>query len=206
MMPRDTERPRTESDPSTEEEVDDSLSVLIKKKTLYHGSGVSGIEELSEAEEDTVGRGIYFTSEHEDAIGYARRRSRTRKDAEPVVYETSIENMRLLDLRKDENVRRVLDGFKEILQDKLKKSELSWNQEEILKRAIKAIEAGKVKAGNLKEVTFSLGRTFSDHVKSLGYEGLVTLEGGEGEDIGDHDTYLIFDSEKIKINQEHKIL
>jgi len=33
-----------------------------------------------------------------------------------------------------------------------------------------------------------------------------SYEGGEGDDIKNHDTYLIFDPEKAKINQEYKIL
>lgn len=189
-----------------EEEIDEGLGILLKKKTIYHGSGTSGIEQFNKAEEDTVGSGIYFTSEAKDAIGYARRRSRGREDASPVIYESSVENMKLLDLRKDENVKKALEGFKQILRDKLEEPDLKWSYEAVLQRAVEAISAGKVGAGNLREVTFSTGQMFSDYVKSLGYEGLVTLEGGEGEDIENHDTYLIFDPEKAKINQEHKIL
>lgn len=189
-----------------EEEVDDGLGIFLKKKTIYHGSGTSGIEQFNKAEEDTVGSGIYFTSEGKDAIGYARRRSRGRAEASPVIYESSIENMKLIDVRKDENVKKVLGGFKEILKNKLKEPDLKWHYQKVLQRAVDAINAGKVGAGNLREVTFSTGQMFSDYVKSLGYEGLVTLEGGEGEDIRNHDTYLIFDPEKVRINQEHKIL
>ncbi len=189
-----------------EEEADDGLGILVKQKTLYHGSGTGGIEQFDKAEEDTVGSGIYFTSEAKDAIGYARRRARRKENASPVIYESLVEDMKLLDLRKNKNVKKILAGFKRVLQDKLKEPDLTWNYEAVLKRAIKSIDAGEVGAGNLREATFSTGQTFSDYVKSLGYEGLVTLEGGEGEDIEDHDTYLIFDSEKIKINQEHKIL
>lgn len=189
-----------------EEEIDDGLGIFVKNKTLYHGSGASGIESFNKAEEDTVGSGIYFTSEAKDAIGYARRRSRREKEASPVIYESSVENMKLLDLRKNENVKKVLDGFKQILIEKLKEPDLRWNYQEVLQRAVEAITSGKVGSGNLREVTFSTGRMFSDYCKSLGYEGLITFEGGEGDDVGSHDTYLIFDPEKAKISQEHKIL
>jgi hypothetical protein len=189
-----------------EEEIDDGIGVLVKKKTLYHGSGTSGTRTFNKAEEDTVGSGIYFTSEAKDAIGYARRRSHGKEGASPTIYESSIENMKLLDLRKTENVKKVLEGFKEVLRDKTKEPDLKWNYKAVLRRAVEAINAGKVGAGNLREVTFGTGWMFSDYVKSLGYEGLVTLESGEGEDVGNHDTYLIFDPEKAKINQEHKIL
>src|SRR3990167_7511519 len=98
-----------------EEEIDNGFGVLVEKKTLYHGSGISGIKEqgkFTKAEEDTVGSGIYFTSEAKDAIGYARlraKRERGRMDeqkngkAEPTIYESSVENMKLCDLRKEEN-------------------------------------------------------------------------------------------------------
>lgn len=188
------------------EEINDGLGILVKKKTLYHGSGISGVESFNKAEEDTVGSGIYFTSEPKDAIGYARRRARREKDASPVIYESSVENMKLLDLRKDENVKKILDGFKQILIEKLKEPDLKWNVQGVFQRALEAINSGKVGSGNLREVTFSTGQMFSDYCKSLGYEGLITFEGGEGDDVGSHDTYLIFDPEKAKINQEHKIL
>lgn len=189
-----------------EEEINDGLGIWVKKRTLYHGSGTDGIESFNKAEEDTVGSGIYFTSEAKDAIGYARRRSHGREDASPTIYESSVENMKLLDLRKNENVKKVLDGFKEVIKQKLKEPNLNWAYEGALQRVIEAINGGKVGAGNLREVTFSTGEMFSDYVKSMDYEGLVTFEGGEGDNIGDHDTYLVFDPEKAKINQEHKIL
>ena len=188
-----------------EEEIDDGLGILVKKKMLYHGSGTSGIKNFNRAEEDTVGSGIYFTSQAKDAIGYARRRARREKNAVPVIYEVSIENIKLLDLRKDENVKKILDGFKQILIEKLKDTNLKWNFKTVLQRAIESINSGRVGSGNLREVTFSTGQMFSDYLKSLGYEGLITFEGGEGKDVGIHDTYLIFDPEKAKIIQEHKI-
>ncbi len=189
-----------------EEEIDGGLGVLVKRETLYHGSGTSGIEAFNKAEEDTVGSGIYFTSEAKDAIGYARRRSRGREGTSPVIYEASVENMKLLDLRKTENVKKVLGGFKEVIKQKLKEPDLNWAYEGALQKVMEAINSGKIGAGNLREVTFSTGEMFSNYVKSMRYEGLITFEGGEGDDIGNHDTYLVFDPEKAKINQEHKVL
>ena len=199
-----------------EEEINEGMGALMKKKTIYHGSGISGIEKFNKAEEDTVGSGIYFTSEAKDAIGYARLRSQRERnqqrndglpvvpDSAPVIYESSIENMKLLDLRKSENVRKVLANFKEVLKEELKKPNLRWSWEMALDQIIETINSGKIGAGNLKEVTQRTGKLFSEHVKSLGYEGLVTFEGGEGNN-GDHDTYLIFEGDKVKIDQEHKI-
>lgn len=189
-----------------EEKIDDGLGVLIKKKTIYHGSGTDGIKIFNVAEEDTVGSGVYFTSEAKDAIGYARRRSKRKEGNSPVIYESSIENMKLLDLRNSDNVKQFLSNFKDKLAEKLKDPEIQWYYRAVLERTIESIDAGKIGPGNLREISFSIGKEFSDHVKSLGYEGLITFEGGEGEEVGNHDTYLIFDPEKIKINREHKII
>jgi len=199
-----------------EEKIDDGLGVLVKKKTLYHGSGISGIKTFNKAEEDTVGSGVYFTSEAKDAIGYARIRSERERsphkadgspvieDSVPTIYESSVENMKLCDLREDENVKKVLDGFKEVVKEELKKPDLQWYVQGALDKTIETINGGKIRAGNLKEITQTNGKLFSDYIKSLGYEGLITLEGGEGGN-GNHDTYLIFDPEKAKISQEHNI-
>jgi len=200
-----------------EEEIDNGLGVLVQKKTLYHGSGISGIKTFNKAEEDTVGSGVYFTSEAKDAIGYARLRSERERnpqradgapvieDSVPIIYESSVENMRLCDLRKDENVKKVLDGFKEIAKEELKKPDVKWFAQRVLERTIETINSGKIGVGNLKEIAQNNGKLSSDYIKSLGYEGLIALEGGEGGN-GNHDTYLIFDPEKAKISQEHKIL
>ncbi len=186
-------------------EVLNDLNVLIDKKTLYHGSSISGIQEFNASEEETIGSGIYLTSEAKDAIGYARRRSRSRKGS-PIIYETSIEDMKLLDLRKSENVREILAGFKKILLEELNRHELFWYYKENLERAITAISSEKIGCYNLGEVTQKLCSIFTKYITSLGYDGLITFEGGEGEDIDDHDSYVIFDVKKVKINRQHKIL
>ncbi len=194
------------SERQNEEEIDGGLGVFIKKKTLYHGSGTSGIESFNEAKEATVGSGTYFTSEARNAIGYAHRRTRGVENASPVIYESTVENMKLLDLRKDTNVKTVLNGFRKLLLEKLKQPDLSWHHQESLRRPIEVIDSGVVHSGNLRDVTYTTGQMFSEYCKSLGYEGLVTFEGGEGDEVGHHDTYLIFDPKKVTISQEHPVL
>lgn len=188
-----------------ETEANNGLDLLINRKTLYHGSANQGIVAFNPAEEDTVGSGIYFTSEAKDAIGYARRRLRSRQNSVPILYETQVENLRLANLRNDESVKKVLDGFKEVLKQRLSDANIQWNYQETLRRSIEAINQGKIGSGNLREATFNHTSTFTKYLQSLGYDGLVTFEGGEGEDVGSHDTYLIFDPKKVKIIQEQKI-
>lgn len=203
-----------------EEEIDDGLGVLVKKKILYHGSNVPGIKnkqdkdkaKFREAEESTIGTGVYLTSEAKDAIGYARARSNDGRTGDTIVYESSIENMRLCDLRKNENVKSILEGFKHVLLNELKNPDLKWNRRGALEKNLDAIQQGKVDASNLRDATDHCSRMFSEYVKSLGgegYDGLIAFEGGEapagGESLGNHDSILIFEPKKVKINQEHNI-
>lgn len=184
-----------------EEPIDDGLGVFIKRKTLYHGTGAEGIEDFNSAEDTTVGDGAYFTSDPNAAIGYAHVRTRGENETNPIIYEANIENARLVDLRKKANVEKVLPGFKEILKKERNKPDLHWAKQGRIDQVIGNIDSG-LGAKYLKFATQGVGNLFSDYLSSLGYDGLITYEGGEGE-VGDHDTYLIFDPEKAKINKEH---
>lgn len=187
-----------------EEKVDGGLGIFLRRKTLYHGSFKPDIDRLDKAENTTVGTGVYFTPEPKDAIGYARRRSGSREGV-PTIYEVVVENVKLVDLRDDNNVRAVLRDFKDVLVNKLGEPNLRWNYEEMLRRAVSAIDSNKAGVGNLREVAFSTGDLFSDYLATQGYHGLVTFEGGEG-DVGNHETYLIFDPDKVKTSQRHKVV
>jgi hypothetical protein len=189
-----------------EEPIDGGLGVFVKRKTLYHGTGISGINDFDKAEETTVGEGAYFTSEPEAAIGYARRRSKRDKDQKPIIYEANIENTKLAELRQKENVQKVLPGFRKILLEKWQEPDLRWDRQLVLSKAIEAIDSDKIGPGNLRDIAFSTGKIFTDYIASLGYDGLITYEGGEGSDVGFHDTYLIFDPERAKINKEHVVV
>lgn len=184
---------------------EDGLGFLITRKVLYHGSGTSGIEKFNAAEDDTVGSGLYFTSKPEDALGYAQGRAEQRKTESPVLYESEVENIKVIDLRKDENVKAVLPGFKEILESKLQDPEIGWARQGTLQEAIAKINTGAVGGGNLREIAWSHGTDWTDYIKSLGYDGLITNEGGEGGYVGNHDSYVIFDPEKAKIIKEEKV-
>lgn len=201
-----------------EEPIDDGLGVFIKKKTLYHGSGTEGITALNKAEEDTVGSGVYFTSEAKDAIGYARLRAKEKRQLEgkgdPIIYEAAVENAKFCDLRKEANTKKILEGFLKWVEQRKEEFTQEWSKVRAtlprakfiaLERAKKAFESGQVGPSSVREVTFAFTEEFSEYVESLGYDGLITFEGGEGKGF-DHDSYLIFDPEKAKIQQAHKIM
>jgi hypothetical protein len=189
-----------------EEEIDDGLGIFVKKKNLYRGEGHYGKKEgglkVAEDTRSTVGEGVYFTSQAKDAVGYAYERSGPT-DKSPIIYECSIENMKLIDLRKDENVKKILPGFKKILKDQLKNPEYEMFKDHLY-NAVDAIDDGKIGSGNLKLAVGGFDQLFSDYIKSLGYDGLATFEGGELI-VKKHDTYVIFDPEKVKVVKEQKI-
>lgn len=213
---------RREQIKQTDEErpSDDGMEIFLKKKTLFHGSAKTGIDEFVPAEETTVGTGIYFTSEAKDAIGYARTRAQGKKDASPIIYEASVEDMRMLDLRKMENAKKIMESFKVVLEQMAQRltpekfaTQLHYEVvRDSFQNAIRTIEEEHYDAGNLRNVIFNpqggidLSDAFSKHVQSLGYDGLVTFEGGEGSLVTEHDTYLVFDPKKVKINKSHKIV
>lgn len=190
-----------------EESIEEGLGILLKKKTLFHGSPKTKIKEFLPAEETTVGNGVYFTSLAKDAIGYARVRSEGIKGINPIIYEASVENMKMLDLRTKANVRKILPGYRDILLKRLKDEGLPWYATAAIEQCVEAIDrAMSTDNVNLKAIAQSTGEMFSNYCASLGYQGLITFEGGEGHLVKDHDTYLVFDPKLAKINREHKIV
>ena len=201
-----------------EEEINNGEGVFVKKKTLYHGTSAKGIEKFEKAEEITVGEGVYLTSQVKDAINYARVRAenargskKNQADGNPIIYETCIENLKLLDLRDNRNFKNIMKGFFYALRERENSSEFagpeySWYRNELAdKREI--IGSGKMRGiDDIQMVTRADSNIFSDYVRSLGYDGLITTEGGEGEYAHqNHDSYVIFDPEKVKILKEQKI-
>lgn len=208
-------RTRGEKIHSVQDEVptEDGLGVTVKNKHLYHGSCRDDIKDFAPSEETTVGDGVYFTSEPRDAIGYARTRAKGRKhfhlegykkETTPVIYETLVEDLRLLDLRKLENVQRILPEFRAKLREVVQDSKTPLMLQLALRDAIQAINTGKVGPGSIKLIAVNHPALFTEYVQSLGYDGLITYEGGEGE-VKNHDTYLIFDPKKARIIQRQNI-
>lgn len=200
-----TDQTEVQNPTPSEIKANNGLDLIINRKTLYHGSGSLGVTMLNPAEETTVGQGVYLTSEEKDAEGYARRRSRRVPGSLPIVYQTEIKDLRLVDLTKDENVRRILIGYRPVVIQALEEADLPWNKEGALQEVLHAIDSGIMRSGNLKKVTWHSGLSFTKHLQSLGYDGLVALEGGEGEDVGNHDSYVIFDPRKVKVIGERKV-
>lgn len=199
----------------------DEHGVFVKNKMLYHGSGTHSIESFTDADAASLGSGLYLTSEAKDAIGYAHARKR---DEGSIIYETMIQNMKFLDLRNQESVFWVMDSFKSLLEKKLEtlsaanikgdypdamKEMLHKSIKRTYEKAIKKIQDRTFRPDRLREIVLDCGvglnTLFSDHIQSLGYDGLIAPD-GEPPAVQNHDTYLVFDPKKVNKVQEHKIV
>ncbi|MGH7157234.1 MAG: hypothetical protein ACREGG_03955 [Candidatus Saccharimonadales bacterium] len=179
--------------------------LLLEHKVLYHGSSASGIDEFNHAEETTVGSGVYFVDNPTDAAGYAKRRAKRSEQLSPVVYKVEIDKTRLANLSSPQKLQEVMEGFAQVLEQKKASlpPESPWFVASAIDKSLEAIQGG-INVGQVKGVVASQGSLFTQYLESLGYDGLKTPEGGEGEDIGNHDTYLIFDPSKIKVISEYQ--
>lgn len=199
----------------TEISIDNGRGVLIQRKHLFHGSAIPGTRVFLPAEDTTVGPGVYLTSGSNEAIGYAEVRSETSHaegvDPEPVLYEVSVENLRLLDLRREKvvnDISRELDAYMQDIRAK-QFHDMPWDEQgaflQVMERLALPPGSGyDVAVGKIKYIAQN-GPWFTDYVKSLGYDGIITLEGGEASmsaTTGPHDTYLIYDPSKVHVVRE----
>ena len=144
---------------------------------------------MQSAVETTVGEGIYLTSDINAAKGYAVRRANSPHvdvaEPTPVVYEVNIENARLVNLRENKILSAILPGFRALIWSTLTDGiDKSWNYEAVLNQALETIDSGKVDISNIKDLTQSLTSLFTQYLTGLCYDRLVTLEGGEGSEVG----------------------
>lgn len=187
-------------------------TIQISRKTLYHGSRVRGLTEINPAEDDTVGAGVYLTSEPMWAAGYAH--IRTSNPAEKTVYETEVQDLKLLDLTDQSGALPLLGKF--MVQELLKFKERhpfdpndrdSWRNVPIINNIDEIIK--KVKQGTArypKDLLEHFGNLANNKLSEFGLGGIKAIEGGEGGNgitrFGNHDSYVIFDPAKVKIVKE----
>jgi hypothetical protein len=172
--------------------------LMLDRATLYHGSATPGVRRLKEAEETTLGLGVYLVDNPADAAGYARRRLASRGPGPATVYTVQTHRLRVVNLDNQDKLTEVMTGFDQVLRVNLTKAGLSWFRENVINQSLAAIAAG-VKPGRVREVAFSNGEIFTAYLQGLGYDGLKAREGGEGTEVRDHTTYLVFDCKKVDI-------
>ncbi len=194
-------------------------SFRINRMRLFHGSRVHGIQEFNDADETTIGDGVYLTSNKEAAYGYSIVRSVT-KDDQPSIYEVEISNLNILNLTTKSGVDAFAKRFREKLFDYLRSVKI--DHEKIMDKDRNEMHKnlGKLRvmdlieeidkqsyARGLKNITFGVGHFVREMLGEMGYDGLLALEGGEGGNgvlVGDHDSYVIFDPTKVTIVEQQQ--
>lgn len=175
-------------------------TININSKEFYYGCNISDLKVLRIAEEDTVASGVYLTSDKKVAVGYAKRRARYRGGI-PTIYTVIVSKTKFVDLTDKNTLQKIMNEFLEILK-KQKSIAKQWFQSETVQNSIDEINRGNYHPGNIREITYSHTKLFTRYLISLNIDGLVCLEGGEGEDIGNHDSWVVFDPKKVKISKE----
>lgn len=184
-------------------------SVQIEKISLFHGSPISGIREFREAEESTIGEGLYGTSSKDVASKYAVVRS--PESTQRFVYEVEVADLNILDLTTPGALDELAKLMREKLSDlqgkiKAENETVKWWTEEKLRQTIELIDRRKYRGP--KDILFSYGHIAREALMDLGYDGLRAMEGGEGGHgitIGNHDSYVIFDPKKARVVNEEPV-
>ena len=92
----------------------ENLAFIVGGDThLFHGTAVQGIDALKKGIEDTLGTGVYFTSDRKAAEGYARVRN--GRGGHPTVYEAVAPDAKFVDLRDIPTLDAVMQGYLELI-------------------------------------------------------------------------------------------
>lgn len=196
---------------SPSKKVNDGLGVHYDSLTLFHGSATEGIKEMNRAEQETLGSGVYMTSQPIHALGYAFRSSEgSRRNGfkPPFVYEAELDDVTFCDLRSRDNMRKVMTGFGEYMasnwNDIISKPGLGYFQKKAIQRGWEQIRPEwMAETGILKNSLSLIGNQFRDYLQSEGYDGVLAYEHGEGKAVGTHDSYVVFDPKKLKNLTQH---
>lgn len=182
--------------------IDDGFAIFVKERTLYHGSRTPGIKKLNlPADASSAGEGVYLTTARE-AIGYAHG---GRVCSEPTIYETRIRNAKLADLRNEENIERVNKEMETLLWAELERKDVpSWYPGRV-RDDIDYLQGEATVFQKFNYAATKHPEILTKHVAGQGYDGLVTIEGGEPGHFENHQSWVIFDPDKVAILEEHAV-
>lgn len=168
-------------------------------KSVYHGTDIPEIEDFTYAEESTIGnKAIYFTTDPSLAMGYAHLRNQEREGGKSYLYEAMLKDVNLMNWAERVTVEKLkkeyldfcITALKELgtldYTEFQKKYEIWENLESggvliTLEKIISTCEKPDVlHNGNIKFVAQGImGIFFEKFVKDSGYDGVITIEGGD---------------------------
>lgn len=178
---------------------EDRTELRWKIKSMYHGTSVPEIDIFSHAEESTIGNNaVYFTIDPELAMGYAQLRKQERKTVSAHLYEVTLRDVVLQNWAEDATVDRLKQDYVAFANQAYvdlgkmnyeafqKKYDVwptvqEWVIPVALDRIIELCEKpNTLRGGNVKLVAQgAMGIFFEKFVKEKGYDGVITIEGGD---------------------------
>lgn len=174
--------------------------VKIDRVNLFYGASISGIKELRIAEESTIGEGLYLTFQQEAAEGYAKRRAKLNPNSRPTVYQVEVSNLRMADFREKTTMDVFASKLKNRLLEEVKKPNLPYYAKRAMQETLEKINTHSYRSE--KDLMWSHPDLSTEIVRSEGFDGLIAYEGGEGDEVGNHDSFVIFDPSKAKVLRE----
>lgn len=178
---------------------------IVSSIRLYHGSGYPDITQLELGKDEasmplTLGDGLYFTPDEASAADYARRRAGQGRGTQPTVYEVvTADNLKVANLDNEVEGEQLADSFMQFLHDKKPTSIV----ETIV--VVASIDNFKAKRQRLGGRALKVGlrggtsHLFSEFMQQAGYDGVIGMEGGEGDDVGQHTSVVIFNPQNVKL-------
>lgn len=172
---------------------------LSISKEQYQGS--EAFEPVRQAYEHTVGEGMYCTPGVAIAISYAEHRS--HGELVPVICSYDYKDTNLVCLLTQESIDAYIPEYLAYISSNTKTKDPEWS--ESFRETVQSwLDAKKIHAGNLKHVAKE--PHFTDFFKKKGFDGLMTLEGGEraGSGIDQLTSIVIFDPKAKLVGVETK--
>lgn len=172
----------------------------------------------------TLGEGFYTTDARDVAENYSRVRQ-NKADAPAHIVSLLPYQARMLDLRAKDNIEKNapvpqalfdkwFQHYKEYFFDKEKRQDMPWwlvsAENDYFQFLVRAKQLGKpldlrvmldttpnaeLNGNNLPSPPYM--KLFSNFMSQEGYDGLVSIEGGEGNDKKNHPSYVVFNLQKI---------
>lgn len=205
----------------------DRTSLKWKVKSVYHGSDVEGIQEFNFAEESSIGdNAVYFAIDPTLAMEYSRLRPSERNTGKSFLYEAILSDVNLMNWAETNIVEKLKIEYAEYCKKIL--SEIDANgydavtkiyaipatlNERVALTALKRIiticaQEGALNGGNVKNVAFgALGIFFERFVESKGFDGVITIEGGDSENLTSRGgvSVVIYNKNKIQSHRQIEI-
>lgn len=178
---------------------EDRTAFHWKIKSVYHGSDVSDIDTFNFAEESTIGaNAVYFTVDPTLAIGYAKLRKQERSRESAHLYEARLSNVHLMNWVEPKSVDILKNEFKEFCltvqtalnSEDYEEFKTKYNlyvdkstAQYALQKIIGTCDSETLNGGNIKTIAQGvMGNFFEAFVKEKGFDGVITLEGGDDKE------------------------